>query len=49
MRFSPVVSRVVVVNPNSPARDGRKFSLTEKDGALVLNIVTIPGLMLIIR
>lgn len=39
----------LAIDPNSPALDGRKFSLTEKDGALVLNIVPIPGLMIIVR
>ena len=39
----------LAIDQNSLALDGRKFSLTEKDGALVLNIVPIPGLILILR
>lgn len=39
----------LAIDQNSLAIDGRKFSLEEKDGALVLNIVPIPGLMIIVR
>ena len=39
----------LAIDQSSLAIDGRKYSLTEKEGALVLNIVPIPGLMLIIR
>ena len=39
----------LAIDQNSLAIDGRKYSLTEKEGALVLNIVPIPGLKLIIR